>query len=75
MGEVYRIENFRIDADSITLKVDGVDYSFRLSEVSPRLASASEKERNEFTISSSGYGIHWASIDEDLSIKGLIQKS
>ena len=56
-------------------KVNGIDYSFRLSEVSPRLAHASEKERNAFTISPSGYGIHWESIDEDLSIKGLIQNS
>ncbi|MEN8229947.1 MAG: DUF2442 domain-containing protein [Bacteroidota bacterium] len=75
MGKVYDIESFRIDSSCITFKVNGIDYSFRLSEISPKLAQASEKERNEFTISPSGYGIHWESIDEDLSIKGLIQKS
>ena len=75
MGKIFKIENFIIDSDYIAFKVNGIDYSFRLSEVSPRLAQASEKERNEFTISPSGYGIHWESIDEDLSIKGLIQNS
>ena len=74
MGEVYDVENFKIDSDFITFRVNGKEYSFRLSEISPRLALASEKERNEFTISPSGYGIHWESIDEDLSIRGLIRQ-
>jgi hypothetical protein len=33
---------------------------------------ATEAERNFYKISPSGYGIHWPAIDEDLSIKGLI---
>lgn len=75
MNKKYKIDNFRIDSECITFRVNEINYTFRLSDVSPRLACASEKERNEFTISPSGYGIHWKSIDEDLSIIGLIQKS
>ena len=33
---------------------------------------ASETDRNFFKISPSGYGVHWPSLDEDLSIGGLI---
>lgn len=39
---------------------------------SPALALASEIERKTYEISSSGYGIHWPLIDEDLSIDGLL---
>ena len=73
-SKVYQIENLIIDSDYLSFAVDGVHYQFRLSEVSPRLAKASEQERSDFRITASGYGIHWDSIDEDLSIKGLLQK-
>ncbi|MFZ9242817.1 MAG: DUF2442 domain-containing protein, partial [Sediminibacterium sp.] len=36
---------------------------------------ATKEERNQFEISPANYGIHWPLIDEDLSIKGLINKS
>lgn len=38
----------------------------------PRLANGTAAERNEWTISYSGRGIHWPSLDEDISVKGLI---
>jgi len=70
--KIHTIENLRIDSQYISFRVDQRDYRFLLSEVSPRLAIASDEERNRFRISSSGYGIHWDLINEDLSIKGLI---
>jgi len=42
-------------------------------DCSPRLASASEQQRREAQLSPGGYGIHWPSIDEDLSIGGLLR--
>jgi hypothetical protein len=36
----------------------------------PRLANASAESRNEFTLSP--FGIHWESLDEDISIAGLL---
>ena len=72
MEKVYKIERLHIDAEFLTLKVDGIEYKFRLLEISPRLAESSDEERKDYTLSSSGYGIHWRLIDEDLSIKGLI---
>jgi hypothetical protein len=38
----------------------------------PRLLHASEKERNSWRLLGNGNGIHWDSIDEDISIEGLL---
>lgn len=70
----FVIENLRIEQDKLFFKVDGVEYAFKLEEVSCRLANASENERDDFRISPSGYGIHWDLIDEDISIKELINR-
>ncbi len=70
--KIYTVENLRIDSESISFRINKSDYRFLLSEISPRLANASEEERNKYRVSPSGYGIHWELIDEDLSINGLI---
>jgi len=38
-----------------------------------RLAKASEVDRKIYRIAPSGYGIHWLTLDEDLSIQGLLK--
>lgn len=38
----------------------------------PRLVSASDTQLKNFEISPSGYGVHWADLDEDISIKSFI---
>ena len=37
------------------------------------LARASQEERNRAVLSSSGYGIHWPLIDEDLAVGPLLR--
>ena len=37
----------------------------------PRLLKASPEDRRAFEISGDGYGVHWESLDEDLSAKGI----
>lgn len=39
----------------------------------PRLASASQKARENRETSGGGFGIHWPDIDEDLSTEGLLR--
>jgi hypothetical protein len=39
----------------------------------PRLLHASQKDRDDWQIAGGGFGIHWPSIDEDLSIDGLLR--
>jgi hypothetical protein len=37
----------------------------------PRLLRATVRDRNAFEISGGGYGVHWESLDEDLSARGI----
>lgn len=39
----------------------------------PRLAQASPEARADWEPSAAGLGIHWPTIDEDLSIEGLLR--
>ncbi|MEI6682868.1 MAG: DUF2442 domain-containing protein [Bacteroidota bacterium] len=76
--ETYKISNIYFDNDNLVLMLNEQQYFFKISEISGKLANADEMERNNFKISPSGYGIHWPSINEDISINGLlhgIQKS
>jgi hypothetical protein len=38
----------------------------------PRLARATESERNNSQISGGGYGMHWPDLDEDIGVEGLL---
>ncbi|NBC03538.1 MAG: DUF2442 domain-containing protein [Bacteroidetes bacterium] len=38
----------------------------------PKLRNASPQERNNWRFIGNGVGIHWNSLDEDISIKGLL---
>ena len=39
----------------------------------PRLLHATQKERDDWQVAWGGFGIHWPSIDEDLSVEGLLR--
>ncbi|MGC3872969.1 DUF2442 domain-containing protein [Halomonas sp. GXIMD04776] len=39
----------------------------------PRLANATQAQREHWEIAGAGYGIYWPDIDEDLSTEGLLQ--
>lgn len=68
----HDVQSVSFKDDTMILTVDGREYSFSLSKISARLASASRHEREVFEISPSGYGIHWPLVDEDLPIDGLL---
>ncbi len=72
MKKTHKIENVSLTKDKLNLKIDGKEYSFKLSDISKKLTKASQAEKDQFKISPSGYGIHWPLIDEDLSIDGLL---
>jgi len=38
----------------------------------PRLLRASPADRNRFTVSGGGTGIHWDDLDEDISVPALL---
>jgi hypothetical protein len=70
--EANKIQNIYFEQDNLVLILNDQKYLFRITEISDKLAKADEKDRNNFKVSPSGYGIHWPNIDEDLSINGLL---
>ena len=72
MRKLHKIQQVKFEDNRLVLKVDGKKKIFRLSRISKKLTHASERERAQFELSPSGYGIHWPLLDEDLSIDGLL---
>ena len=73
MTTAHNLEAVTFDQEFICLQVDGAEVKIPINKVSKKLEAATEFQRNLFTISPSGYGIHWPLIDEDLSIDYLIK--
>lgn len=38
----------------------------------PRLLHATDEQRNQWELIGQGLGIHWESVDEDISVAGLL---
>jgi hypothetical protein len=38
----------------------------------PRLLAATPEQRERYTISGGGQGLHWDELDEDISVQGLL---
>jgi len=54
----------------VVLMEGGMEFSFPCSAY-PRLATATDKQRENMELSP--MGIHWPDLDEDLSIRGLLR--
>ncbi len=72
MNKIHEVKNVRFENDTLVMTVDGKLKRFALKKISYALYQALEKDRNRFIVSPSGYGIHWPSLDEDLSIDALL---
>jgi hypothetical protein len=60
-------------ADSLVVNLeDGRTVAAPL-EWFPRLRDASDASRSNWRLIGRGVGIHWADLDEDLSVRGLLQ--
>jgi len=73
MKKAYIIGDIKFTANHMLITVDGQTFKLLLSEVSKKLAEASEHDRRDYKISPSGYGIHWKMLDEDLSVNGMLR--
>ena len=72
MDKAHDVQCVRLSGTAMFLRVDGKQYQVELASQSERLANATQKQRENFEVSPTGYGIHWPDVDEDLSIDGLI---
>ena len=73
MTATHNIESLTFDQNFIVLQIDGKEIKISINKVSKKLEIANDIQRNLFTISPSGYGIHWPLIDEDLAIDSLLK--
>ncbi len=72
MGNYHNVTEIVVEEGRLRLEVDGERLSFRLAELSDRLAASTPEQQHVCEVSPSGYGIRWPLIDEDLSIDGLM---
>ena len=63
--------DFGVDTLIVHLE-DGRSVSAPL-EWFPRLRDASEADRRQWRLIGRGVGIHWETLDEDLSVRGLLE--
>lgn len=68
-----RVDDLRVtDTHLEVLLKDGREISVPLDWF-PRLLAASPADRARWEPCAAGYGIHWPTIDEDLSVDGLLR--
>lgn len=68
-----RVKDVRLTEDTIAVDLmDGRTITVPLVWY-PRLFNATPKQRENWRVSGSGYGIHWEEIDEDLSTEGMLR--
>ncbi len=72
MDKKHEIINVTFTGSEMLITIDRKEYHFELSKYSHKLLNASNKQKENYIISPSGYGIHWPLIDEDLSIDSLL---
>ena len=72
--EIIRVnpQEVKIENENLHFYFKGQSFVFKLNEMTHRLATATEKQLLNYTISPSGYGIHWNELDEDISFNGLL---
>lgn len=71
---MHNIQSVSFEQESMIIKINGLEYEFDLNILSSKLLKATPQQRNQFQISPANYGIYWPLIDEDISIKQLIEK-
>ena len=70
--EVPNADNVTITEDTLCVDLsDGRTISVPLAWF-PRLLQSTPEERNNWRLIGKGRGIHWADIDEDISVEGLL---
>ena len=68
-----RAEHVRVDADALVVELtDGRTLAVPLSWY-PRLLHASTAEQANWRLIGGGAGIHWPELEEDISVRGLLE--
>ena len=68
-----RVADVSFDQDSLSVRLKGGRTITVPLAWFPRLLHATPEQRADWKIAGGGYGIHWPSIDEDISTEGLLR--
>ena len=74
MAEILEIRAHGVEIDQDSLRVDLVDgrsVSVPLAWY-PRLLHGTHEQRNNWRLIGAGEGLHWADLDEDISVENLL---
>ncbi|MDV7391258.1 DUF2442 domain-containing protein [Arthrospira platensis SPKY1] len=69
---VNRPVSVEFSVNGLTIQTQAGLHFIAMEDLPRTLQTATTEARETFTISPSGYGIHWPLLDEDLSLKGLL---
>jgi hypothetical protein len=68
-----RAEQVRVEADALVVElIDGRTLAVPLSWY-PRLLHGSSSEQGNWRLIGGGTGIHWPELEEDISVRGLLE--
>ena len=73
--DVITAVSIEATADELVIQLVGRETRIPWAQCSPVLAGATADERRRAQLSPGGYGIHWPTLDEDLSIGGLVRRA
>ena len=62
----------RFDSENLIVEFTDGRVLYTPLDYFPRLLRATQEQRENFEISGGGTGLHWQSIDEDISVRGLL---
>jgi len=74
-AEIVTATRIEPTSESLIIYLGNERFSIPWERCSDRLKSASTQDRMHSELSPGGYGIHWPTLDEDLSIIALLRDS
>lgn len=66
--------HFYPEMDMMVIVLNNQKIVSKRISTSERLSNASIDDLNDYELIGSGVGIHWSSVDEDISLKGILQE-
>ncbi len=72
MSKYHTVKDIRIENGVLSLIVDNATITCPLKDLPSWLSIATQQELELFEVSPAGYGIHWPTLDEGISIDGLL---
>lgn len=76
MDKVYDVKNFKVTKETISFELSNDSVTVRLNNSGSKiLPQADLNDLQNFELDNSGIGIHWPTLDEDLSVEGLLHSA